>query len=935
MLMRTCTLADLLAASDTLVLCATARLSVSLRQRHAACAQAEGHTQWPTLACQTVTQWLQQCHEAWTLTGAAPAPLQRMPLSAMQERLLWERVIQADLGEDARYLFDLAALSRSAQEAHALTVTWQVALPVGQETSEEARRFGHWQSRFLALCDGQGWIDAARCQANTVAAFSGALNGEDVPAMAWPRQVVWAGFSRFNPVELALQAALQSRGVACLELVADPSAEQLHVQSWPDSRAECLAAALWARDRLQANPLARIGIVVPDLAALRHPLQDTLDTVLQPIAMRASQSETPAPYNISLGQPLSQHPLVHTALALLDVVLSPHDITQADAGRLLRDPFWSQGQGEAAPRALLEAQLRTHLPPQTRLSDFVDTVARVARQRHWAVPVLQSHLDALLSTAGQASGLRQLPSAWSRTWPTWLQALGWLHQRRLSSHEYQAREAWADELRALARLDEVLGPVDGRNALLQLRRLCRDHVFQPETEGQPRLQVLGLLEASGLRFDAVWVMGLTDTAWPPPPRPNPLLPALAQRQARSPNASAEVQQAFALGIHQRLLQAAPEVVFSWPRTEGAAELSPSPLLPPTPPDQHHPAPVSPHWGWAHLQRPNTALAPAVEDAWAPPVLPEEAVRGGTGLLRTQAICPAWAFYRFRLGAGLLETPSEGLDPRQRGNLLHAALERFWQAVQTSTALRALGKDATLSAIEAAVDGALAAHDQAPRQVALKPRLRTLERQRLVRLLSAWLAVERSRGQDFEVIAQERGLMVTIEGLPIQVKVDRIDQLADGDLLVIDYKTGAKVDTRNWASERLTEPQLPIYAAVAPPPEGPVTGVVFAKVNRKEPGWAGVAASDGVLPQVMGLSTPAGRKVFSEAAFPDWASVLQHWRTRLQAVAAEVVAGDAGVRFADDKALQHCDVLPLLRLAERQAQLAQPWPLDNATPGEPG
>ena len=86
---------------------------------------------------------------------------------------------------------------------------------------------------------------------------------------------------------------------------------------------------------------------------------------------------------------------------------------------------------------------------------------------------------------------------------------------------------------------------------------------------------------------------------------------------------------------------------------------------------------------------------------------------------------------------------------------------------------------------------------------------------------------------------------------------------------------------------------------------------------------------------MGLGTPAGRKVFAQAAFPDWASVLQHWRIRLQAVAAEVVAGDAGVRFADDKALQHCDVLPLLRLAERQAQLAQPWPLHNPTPGEPG
>jgi exodeoxyribonuclease-5 len=48
----------------------------------------------------------------------------------------------------------------------------------------------------------------------------------------------------------------------------------------------------------------------------------------------------------------------------------------------------------------------------------------------------------------------------------------------------------------------------------------------------------------------------------------------------------------------------------------------------------------------------------------------------------------------------------------------------------------------------------------------------------------------------------------------------------------------------------------------------------------------------------------------------------HWRERLHAIAREVHTGQAGVMFADEKALQYCEVKPLLRLAERRRLLAE-------------
>ena len=84
-------------------------------------------------------------------------------------------------------------------------------------------------------------------------------------------------------------------------------------------------------------------------------------------------------------------------------------------------------------------------------------------------------------------------------------------------------------------------------------QLCRQRIFQPETRGQPAIQVLGVLESAGLSFYALWVMGMNDDLWPPAPRPNPLLPAELLRAAGAAHASAEVELDFARRVHGRLL----------------------------------------------------------------------------------------------------------------------------------------------------------------------------------------------------------------------------------------------------------------------------------------------------------------------------------------------------------------------------------------------
>jgi len=921
---------------DTVVICATSRLAQTLKLQTALRQGQAGEGACAALHALTVGQWLNEWVEQASLRGLCSGhPCQRVVLDTYQERLLWERVIGLDLGHHADTLFDVASLARSAMEAHALAVTWNVATDAS-ELSEESQRFVQWRQLFYRECDARGWIDAARWQQSAIDAFP-----QWAAQLRLPSRVVFSGFTRLNPQETRLRQQLIDLQLVCDDGV--PGSQPVRAAkmveptsyAYPDMAAEALAAALWAQARLQEFPQGQYAIVVPDLADARRLLQDTLENVLMPEAVYPGQSETPRPFNISLGLSLARFPLVDTALQLLRWMASAHRVEQSAISALLRNPYWSDATVEGATRALIDAELRKRVSPAAPLRRFVEHMQRqLATDDTPDLPVtayrVVTHGRRALAWSALAVGL-QRPSDWARQLPTLLHETGWLYERKLSSHEYQTREAFLECIDALPRLDALLGEVSLAEVTTHLRRLCLERTFQPKTEGRPRLQVLGLLETSGLQFDGLWIMGMQDSVWPPPARPNPLLPAEAQRRVGAPNASASIQLAFAQQLHAMLLAAAPEVVFSWSRMAGAAELNPSPLIPPTPAKHHLSAPVSPHWTHLAAQQGPVQLAAPIDDHIAPPVSAHEQVRGGTWLLRAQAICPAWAYFQYRLGAVRLEEPVEGLDARQRGNFLHDSLEYFWTRVQTSDGLRSMSPDARQRLVADAVACVLDAHDADPRHEPLKPRLRALEQERLQRLIEGWLQVELERQHHYTVIANEREVHVDIQGIRFRMFIDRIDQLDDGSLLVIDYKTGATIDTDNWATRRLTEPQLPIYAAIQPPPEGPVVGVVFAKVLMKDPAWAGLAWHDGLLPKVTGLDSKAGRKLFSQTQFPDWGSVLQHWRQCVHDVAQDIKAGEAGVRFdrADD--LRWCDVKPLLRLDERQAQ----WQALQATFHESG
>jgi hypothetical protein len=159
-------------------------------------------------------------------------------------------------------------------------------------------------------------------------------------------------------------------------------------------------------------------------------------------------------------------------------------------------------------------------------------------------------------------------------------------------------------------------------------------------------------------------------------------------------------------------------------------------------------------------------------------------------------------------------------------------------------------------------------------------------------------------------------------------VDRIDALDDGRLIVMDYKTGLRNDYRNWAAERITEPQLPIYAAFVLAADT-AAAVCFAQVRMDKSGFVGIAAEAELVQGAIALEDKKGREIFAPGDFPDWPGLLEQWKLRISRIAQELKSGEASVRFASEQDLAYCEVLPLLRLPERQLQFERQQTSESA------
>ena len=837
------------------------RLASEYRRRYDAARQREGLQVWPSPDILPWDAWLDRLYVQLLDAGHIALDL----LSTTQERLLWQEVIEHAVGRHG--LLRPAAAAQSAQATARLYVDWQLERhPLHTLGSDETRIFLDWHAAFEQTLAARALLTRSRLPALLGTAFA-------QHRLTPPRQLQLSGFDALAPTQQALLNQLAALG--CEVLIDDiDSATATGTRIEADDREhEIQLAAAWAAQRLRDDSTQRIAIVVPQLTQYRSDLARIFAAQSSP-AYYLLQRDTQQIFNVSLGLPLTTFAPVAAAIKLL--TLSTDSLSLGEVGQLLRSPFVGGHAAEWDGRARVDAALRELGAPSFTLRGLHSQLSRFAADDARHCPDLRRRLEHVTELSA-ALPARDTPNGWAGHLQHLLALFGWPGDRALDSAEYQAHERVRRLFSEFAALGKVRSELHQREAVHLLRSLAADTVFQPESSAAP-IQILGPLEAAGITFDAVWLLGADDQCWPPSPQPDPLLPSALQRELGMPHASAERELTFARSVTARLAQGCSQLVASHARKEGDREQRPSALIREWPCVE--PATLGADGAsGVHALCSHAGQVEEMPAAHATPAPASQA--GGAGLLAAQAACPFKAVVQYRLAATPLAEASHAMDGADIGRLVHDLLQRIWQQIGSSRRLAAMTDD-VLAQIVAPLAAAVVADLGRRRPDLFGARFQAIEAERLTGLVCEWLTVERDRPQAFEVAALERKQRVEIAGLQLDTRVDRIDRLADGSLAVIDYKTGRQVRIDSWFDARPGEPQLPLYCLQQ---TDDVSAALLARVRHGKPGCAfvGLSRDAGFAP---GVETAGAREGF------DWPATLQHWQRALSDLAREVVAGRA-------------------------------------------
>ncbi len=569
------------------------------------------------------------------------------------------------------------------------------------------------------------------------------------------------------------------------------------------------------------------------------------------------------PYNMSLGIPLSQYPLIQDLLNTIKVSIQIIDdgIDHETLIKVITSPFIQGAHKESNNRAL-----------------SVNRILALARKKSSTQKILLLIKDCpqLYETITELRKLKfqtKLPlEDWLIVINKLIKTWAFATDRSLTSSEYQLFEKYQNESLILNKLSDFHKKIGFIDAVNTLQTHLNSVVFQAKG-GDANIHVLGALEAEGLFFDAAWISNMTSDFLPGALKTPLFIPAQVCRDYELPNSSFDAIDKNSKVTFQALKDLSNNITFSYAKSTKSREQLPSPCL--------------------HFEEFQEKTIKAVMtrklnhiDDYKAPNIDDYTIKKGVKTLQNQMSC-AFKGFVGRLCIDDFDTPHIGIDRKQQGQLIHKVLETFFGEIRTEKELLELSDLALNDLIEKHVDLAIL---KIP-----KSNFKLVEKTRLVKLINKYLELEKQRG-DFEVIKTESTSEVDINGLKFTTRLDRMDRLENNEKIIIDYK-GGSVSVSKMVGNPIEQAQLPIYAI-----SNTVDGVAFAAINPNDCQFKAITKNKSALPL----------KPQTKSKMPEWDIQLMDWNLALNSASDDFQNGIAKV-LPTKNACEFCDYDLLCRV----------------------
>ncbi|MBE9504828.1 MAG: PD-(D/E)XK nuclease family protein [Proteobacteria bacterium] len=878
------------------VLTVNVRLSRKIGNIYDMAMQDEGHTMWQTPHILPLSSWVTKLwEESWP---------EKALISNVRATALWEQIILNDKTLSEKTVLIPRGVVKSAFDAYRLIHEYLVELPEEDiYLTEECRALKGWIKRYEAKSEELGFIDRAHLPDNLIKSIQ---KGQ----IKLPHEIMMAGFDEITPQVKTLLEAMAGKGVRITFWPARPTEMsepvkqgmvrgKLTLRQYDDEVEEVVQAARWIRETY--SPGMKIGVIAPDLNRYKKIIQREFSAELDPPFV-FPWIDSSRLFNISLGISLLDEPVIGSVLQILSVDGGKQDMhTISD---IILSPYFLKSHDEHCQLARLDAEVRK----ANRLTISLDEMRVMAKSAKYDLPDFVARLETWTESL-RKNNASKTPSLWVEAFNKLLNKIGWpARDIALSSAEYQALSSWNETLASFSGLDDITGKISRADALSRLTKIAREKLYQPETADCP-IEVIGMLEASGMHFDHIWLLGAHEEALPGAPAPNPFIPIHLQKKHNLPRSFCERELHFSKTLLNRLLLSAQDFEVSFPKQLNDKEVKLSPLF------------SGLEQGMASCEKiKGSRYKDCIHEAGKLeniatdnpiPVTGDEldSIAGGTLILKNYSDCPFRAFAVHRLHAQALATPEPGITAMERGSIVHKAMEHFWAEVEDLKKLHQLIEKNSLDELirHAAESGIKEAKPDRP----ITKRFMALEIERLEALIKEWINVEKER-TPFMTKGTETAREIMLDGLNFRGRIDRIDQLEDDKRLIIDYKTGVS-DPNDWLSDRPKDPQLMLYSMT-----GDYDGVAFARLKRDDCRFYGIARDEDVLPGIK----PFGKDGFSKkvADVNSWEELMEKWHETVKRLAEHFMRGITDVDPRDygteKSACRYCEQAVLCRIFER-------------------
>lgn len=661
------------------------------------------------------------------------------------------------------------------------------------------------------------------------------------------------GFKTLTPVQSLL---LNKIGYQVLEC--EQKKPQSNNQVFQTSRDEILSAAIWAKNLNAQYPDKHIAIVCPTLNREHHQIKSIFNQVFADTLIETGQKS----YNISLGLPLSDYSLIRHLLAILKLCeqLQSNRISTETFNTVITSPYIAYAQKEQSVRALLV----------NRVLSFSKT--------HFSFSKLEKHLDAMPQTKALLESIitqtpknKQTHDQWLSLFDNYLQILGFATDRTLSSNEYQLFNKYQTARFELNQLAQLGGKINMENAIRDLQKWLSQVIFQAQSANTP-IQILGSLEAEGLVFDNAWVLGMSDEFLPVALNTPRFIPSDIAQEHQIPHSNFELIAKDAQDTLNNLMRLSDKVIFSYAKIHFENEQQPSPLL----------TFGNKKQSLKHKYQP--IAMNALADTKTKPLLDTQ-VRGGVSILKDQMACKFKGFAH-RLNTQTFDDPHIGLNRMEQGNIVHAALQYFYQDITTQESLLALSHHDLDTLIQQKITAAFKYYDESG--------FKKIEKIRVAKIIHQFIEVDKLR-KPFTVLSTEEKIESNIAGLKFTTRIDRLDEMDNGDKIIFDYKTGNPT-LSHWCGEVIKEPQLPIYAI-----NKDTQGIAFIQLNADKINIKGLSKDEESLP-----------KQRHSSSCLEWNKQIIRWKILLESTSKDFQTGKAEVDPIKG-ACDYCDFGSLCRV----------------------